>query len=299
MKRIFYAVLVLTLFYVGKPVLAEESRITYNNLPGIVYNQTIDGELKSNNVTLFQVQDRIAYCIEPGVAINEKLYDYYYDWSISNTSDELKERIEKIGYYGYEYPGHQTEYYYIAAQELIWKEVRPDIEVKWTTEKNLGGLVIDVSKEKEEIMRLVDSHSLVPSFSFEEVGGYVGDDIVLTDTNNVLDNYEVSESKYHKITREGNSLRIKLNENVVGEEVITLTRKYYDNAPLLIYSRGNSQKLAALRITMDNTISFKISNKEKPEIVSVPNTGIGFDVSQNVSIIISGFGLVFDENKNN
>ena len=42
------------------------------------------------------MQDRIAYCIEPGVAINEKLYDIHTDWNVTNLSTELKEKIEKI-----------------------------------------------------------------------------------------------------------------------------------------------------------------------------------------------------------
>ena len=32
----------------------------------------------SNTVTQFQLGDRIAYCIEPGVEINEKYYDILY-----------------------------------------------------------------------------------------------------------------------------------------------------------------------------------------------------------------------------
>ena len=210
MKKIVFAVL-LSLFVFTKPVLAEETTITYNKLQGIAYNQKIGNELKSNIVTFFQMKNRIAYCIEPGVEINERYYDIGYDWNVTNLSSELKEEIEKIGYYGYEYPGHNNSYYYIAAQELIWKAVRPDIEVTWTTEKNLGGSIIDISKEKNEIMDLVNNHSLVPSFADQMFIDYTGKEIILKDENNVLDYYEVSDSNNHAIIRDGNVLKIKLN----------------------------------------------------------------------------------------
>ncbi len=293
MKKVIYAFIFLTLFVCVKPVYAEETKITYNKLNGIAYNQKIGDELKSNIVTFFQMQDRVAYCIEPGVAINEKLYDIYTDWNEVNLSNDLKEYIEKIGYYGYEYPGHNTSYYYIAAQELIWKAVRPDIEVTWTTEKNLGGSVIDISKEKNEILSLVKSHSLIPSFSAKTFSDYGGKEIVLTDENNVLDYYEISDSKNHEIIKDGNTLKIKLNEKKVPDEEITLTRKYYDKAPLLIYSRGNSQKLAALRITMDKRSSFTIGNMEEPEeVIEVPNTGVGAGFGNSLFMILSGIGMI-------
>ncbi len=293
MKKFIYAAIFLSLFVLPKPIYAEETKITYNKLQGIAYNQKINGELKSNIVTFFQMKDRIAYCIEPGVAIDEKLYDIYTDWNITNMSDELKEYIEKVGYYGYEYPGHNTNYYYIAAQELIWKAVRPDIDVIWTTEKNLGGAVIDITKEKKEILNLVNNHFLVPSFSSQKIVDFVGKEIILKDENNVLDYYDISTSKNHVIIKEGNTLKIKLNENKVDDEKIIMTRKYYDKAPLLVYSRGDSQKLAALRITMDKEASFTVSNKEEPdEIIEVPNTGVGVDLGESLFMILIGLGMV-------
>ncbi len=293
MKKFVYAVMFLSLFVCIRPVYAEETKITYNKLQGIAYNQKINGELKSNIVTFFQMQDRVAYCIEPGVAINEKLYEIHTDWSVTNLSDELKEYIEKIGYYGYEYPGHNTSYYYIAAQELIWKAVRPDIEVIWTTEKNLGGSVIDISKEKNEILNLVNSHSLMPSFSSKTVTDYVGREIILTDENNVLDYYEISKSNNHEIVKDGNTLKIKLSDEKVPDEEIILTRKYYDKESLLIYSKGNSQKLAALRITMDKSTNFFIGNMEEPEeIIEVPNTGINTGAGSALVMMISGIGMI-------
>ena len=288
MKKVVFAVMFLFLFM--KPAYAAEVNISFMRLNGIYYNQVINGVLDSNHVTSFHLGGRIAYCIEPGAEIKTNTYTET-DWSIVNLSEDVRDYIEKVGYYGYEYPGHQTDRYYIAAQELIWKVVRPDIEVSWTTGINKSGSVIDVSKEKNEIESLVNSHSLVPSFSSSEVSGFLGDEIVLTDENNVLDNYDISLSKYHEITRDGNTLKIKLNGEKVSDETITLVRKHYDNMPLVVYYRRNSQSLAALRISNEKEVSFKISNKEKPieeEVVEVPDTGIGLNIFGSISMILSG-----------
>lgn len=269
----------------------ENTTITYNKLHGIAYNITVNGKFMSNTVTQFQLSDRIAYCIEPGVEINEKYYDIYTDWSAVNMSDELKSKLEKIGYYGYEYPGHQTSRYYIAAQELIWKAVKPDMEVVWTTGENKTGDVIDITEEKNEIMRLVNEHDVVPSFSFKTFKGATGEKIVLEDNNNVLQNFEVSKSNYHDIKIDGNKLEITLNNKKVDNESISLTKKkeYYDNQPLLVYCKGNSQKLASLRITMDDVKSnFTIENYEE---IEVPNTGLGMSSMMICSFIIFAAGV--------
>lgn len=292
MKKIF--TLLLLLFISLTPnfnVRAEEVRIKYNKLHGIAYNMKVNGKYMTNTVTMFQMGDRIAYCIEPGVEITDNYYNTYTDWSVVNFSDEVKALIEKIGYYGYDYPGHQTNYYYIAAQELIWKAVNPNVESTWTTEENYGGKVIDISKEKEEIMSLVKSHDLKPSFSEKLFKGEVGSTITLEDENNVLDDYDIMESENHDIVKEDNKLIIHLNEEVRPLEKISLKRKHYDDAPLLVYSKGNSQKLSALRITYDKDSYFSLLNEEALEIVEVPNTG-SYNFALGIGTLLVGVGLV-------
>lgn len=274
MKKYLYLFLFLSFLFFGS-VRAEEANISYRRLDGIYFNLMIDGNFQSNHVTSFYLNDRIAYCIEPGVEINTHVYDVDTDWERFEFSSELRDYIEKVGYYGYEYPGHSTDRYYIAAQELIWKAIRPDMEVAWTTEINKSGQEIDVSFEKNEIENLVSSHSLLPSFALNGYKGYLGDEIVLEDDNGVLEQYDISESEYHNIIKEGNKITIKLNDKKVPSENIVLSRGHYDTAPLLIYSRGDSQKLAALRITGDKETYFTLENEKLPEeVIEVPDTGI-------------------------
>lgn len=270
MKKIVFLLFVLFLF---SNVSALESNISYHRLEGIYFNLTVDGNILSNHVTSFYLDDRLAYCIEPGLEINTRIYNNT-DWSITSFSDELKKYIELVGYYGYEYPGHNNDNYYIAAQELIWKAINPDLEIVWTTEQDMGGSVIDISSQKEEIERLVEKHLLKPSFLIDNIEGYVGEEIILYDDNNVLQNYELSSSHNHFLEIDNNKLKIKLNSSKVSDEKIILSRKHYDFLPLIVYTYGDSQKLAALRISFDDSISFVLSNKDYPyEDVIVPSTG--------------------------
>lgn len=293
MKKLFTFLLFLSICLTShyNVQALDSAKITYHRLDNIVYNRKIGNNFKTNYVTMFKLNDRIAYCVEPGVEITESYYDIYTDWSKVNFSVELKEYIEKLGYYGYEYPGHQTSRYYIAAQELIWKAVKPETEVVWTTGKNYTGEVIDVSKEKEEILSLVQKHNLKPSFSEKSFKAVVGNKIVLEDENNVLDDYEISSSEYHDVVKEGNTITITLNSEVVPEETLTLTRKHYDDAPLLVYSKANSQTLSALRITTDKETYIKISNEEAPEVVEVPNTSYN-SLSGVFGTLLVGVGII-------
>lgn len=270
MKKIVFLLLVVFAF---DKVLAQEVDISYRRLDGIYFNLTVNDSFLSNHVTSFYFGDRLAYCIEPGVEINTSIYDTA-DWSVTSFSEELKKYIELVGYYGYEYPGHNNDYYYIAAQELIWRAINPNLEIVWTTAKNMDGSVIDVSSQKEEIESMVNKHLLKPSFLIDKVEGYVGEEIILSDTNNVLHNYEFSSSSNHLIEIIDNKLKIKLNSEKVPDETIVLHQKHYDFLPLIVYENGDSQKLAALRISFEDSFSFVLSNKEYPyEEVVVPNTG--------------------------
>ncbi len=249
----------------------KAENITYKKLGNIYYNLTVDGKTQSNHVTAFYLGNRLAYCIEPGKEITTKTYDTYKDWSRSSLSQETRDYIEKIGYYGYEYPGHQTDKYYIATEELIWKAIKP-VDIKWTTGQNNTGNIINVEAEKNAILNLIQENNKKPSFENQIINGEIGETKELEDTNNVLNNYEIKDSKYHQIKIENNKLKITFSKNQVEEE-ITLTKKHYDSNTLLVYVKEGSQQLAALRISVPEESKIKIKSTKTPEeIVKVPST---------------------------
>ncbi|MBQ9011697.1 MAG: thioester domain-containing protein [Bacilli bacterium] len=270
MKKVGVVILGIVLFSILNGSVHAEN-ITYERLNDTYYNLTVDGNTTSNHVTKFYLDGRLAYCIDPGMPINTKTYNSSTSWP-NTLTDEQKQQIEKIGYYGFEYPNHQTDRYYVATQELIWKTIK-NVDITWT---NSSGSVIDLTKEKNEIESLVKKHSVTPSFINETISGVNGEKLEVTDYNNILKNFTLSQTKHHKIKIEDNKLLIQLSESSI-EETVTLTRNNYDQKTLLIYSYPGSQTLASLRLSYQENFSFVIKSSEQPkEIVEVPNTGLEY-----------------------
>jgi len=275
MKKLSLIIMSVCIFLFSLGSVSAEN-ISYKRLQNIYYNLTVDGKTKSNYVTAFILGNRLAYCIEPGKDITTQTYDTYKDWSKTNFSKGTRDYIEKLGYYGYEYPGHQTDRYYIATQELIWKAVNSNTNIYWTTSENGSGQIINIEQEKQNILDLVNSHDIKPSFIDEKITGKVGETVEIEDTNKVLNNYEISDSKNHQVEIKDNKLLITFNNEETDSEELILTKKKYDSKTLLVYIKDVSQKLAALRLSSDETETIEIQNyKEKEpekEIVRVPST---------------------------
>ena len=272
MKKFRVLILGIILFVLSVEEIKAEA-ISYKRLDNIYFNLTVDGRTTSNHVTMFYLDDRLAYCIEPGKDITTKVYNALPNWNETNLSLETQKYIEKIGYYGYEYPNHQTPKYYIATQELIWRAIK-NVDIYFTTQKDGRGDIIDLSAEKREILSLVEKHDVIPSFTNTTIEGKVGETLTVFDDNNVLENFNISESKYHQVVKKDNQLDIAFNKKVKEEE-LTLSRNNYDNLTLLVYHMQDSQKLAALRFSIKEDYKFQLKSVEKPkEIVKVPSTSI-------------------------
>ncbi len=261
----------------------KADNISYKRLDNIYYNLTVDGNRLSNHVTAFYLDNRLAYCIEPGKAIITREYESSSDWSHTDLPSSVTSLLEKIGYYGYEYPNHQTDKYYIATQELIWRAIK-DVDIVWTTMKDGQGDVIDVTLEKNEIMNLVKKHDEGPSFKDKIISGKVSSSLTIEDTNNVLSDYKIVSDNSHDLKIDGNKLIVKFNNAVSKIEEVLLNKNSYDNETLLVYTNGDSQKLASLRFSFNQNVGFKIQSEEEPivpkeptvptEVVKVPSTGI-------------------------
>ena len=200
-----------------------------------------NGSYFSSNQKKYVMDGRVVYCIEPGINIMTREYESL-DLSRSNFSQDVLDAISLIGYYGYDYPGHSTDRYFMATQELIW-EVIGNNEVHFTTGINNTGDYIDIDYEKNEIMSLVNSHYMKPSFDSGSFDVVVGDDLVLIDDNHVLSGYEVlSDNAYI----DGDKLVIK--NILLGSNEIKLKRKKFDNLDSVYYMAYNSQDFMFLRV---------------------------------------------------
>ena len=112
----------------------------------------------------YRVDGETAYCIEPGIPEGNPMYPA--DWNATGLSNDIKERILLIGYYGQTYPGHNTVKYKAAAQGMIWATILGNnTTVKFSTARYGEGTPLDVSAEKAEIERLIAHHYDRPSFN--------------------------------------------------------------------------------------------------------------------------------------
>ena len=80
---------------------------------------TFKGEYSSWYLKDYSFNGRTAYCIEPTIPEGESYNTG--DWSVTNYTNEQKEKALLIAYYGYDYPNHQTREYRAATQALLWE----------------------------------------------------------------------------------------------------------------------------------------------------------------------------------
>ena len=276
MKKILGIILALIpIFSVGNvntvKAAANDSQFTKQVIDGAYYYQKDKdtGKTMTGHANRFYLNGKLSYCIEPLVQITDHTYNSTTDWSVVGLTDEQEDYIEKVGYFGYEYPGHQTDRYYMAAQQLIWEKAR-NVETKYTTERG-GGSEIDLSKEKNEILSLVNNYNSLPSFASKSIEANMGDEVSLTDTNNVLNQFSLEYNGKNKVSVANNKLNIKFSDNFIGEEKIKFVKKNYDNQVNLIYYKASSQTLATLRIS--NPLNFEIKVKSNGGTVEINKKG--------------------------
>jgi len=254
MKKILFTLIILCLFS-GAEAKENDTTLTFNNLYDYYY-EIEGGEIYLSNYTsMFLVNGKIAYCIEPGVGITTSTYDSYTDFSKTNLTNQQINQLELFGYFGYDYPGHNTTKYYLATQELIWEYMK-NVNVRFTTAKNGAGNEINLNTEKNEILKLIDEYN--KKINFEESVFSINLENILEDKNNVLKNYEIVSSELDAKIEDG-KLIFKSSEE--GTKKISLKYKKYDNKTTLVYSKGSSQKLASLSLSNDKVVNIELNFK--------------------------------------
>ena len=234
----------------------NDSEIIKNRYSGLyaVYNG--DDRVHLFYAESYILNDKIAYCIEPGVKINTNIYNSTTDFSLSNLSAEQIKYIQKLGYYGYDYPGHQEKEYYLATQELIWEYVSGN-EVKWVTDLDINAPEYDISNQKNEILDLVNKHEIKPSFNGDTIKAQVGDTITVIDDNKVLENYEIYSSDLENVNINKTELTIQVDDRVKNYN-ITLVKKSYTSEFAILYYQGNNQKLMSVGMLDPNYVSLNV-----------------------------------------
>ena len=270
MKR-KYKILSLVIFSIFTILLTgftdvNAATLVREQVPNVYYARRGGGKpYGTSYVENYTMDGKVVYCIEAGVAITTDSYVGKEGWINSPFSDEINKKIQLIGYYGYDYPGHQTQRFRLATQSLIWETTSGQIIELWT---EIGGYgdYINVDYERNEIIKLVNAHYEKPSFKDETKESTVGQEVIFEDTNGVLSEFEIYSSKNATSTIDGNTLKVV--PNAVGDIVVDLSRKSYTTEPTVLFmgTDGISQKMGYFGLN-------------DPMLVRVTVKAIGGDVS--------------------
>lgn len=193
------------------------------------------------NLNIYKMNGIISYSLELEKDITSNKYNSTSDFSISTLTNEQCNYIKSISYFGYEYKEHNDIKYYMAAQELIWEYIT-DVDVKWS---NAPGNKEDINIEefKETITTLINREKEKKlEFNNEGQAYKVGEEIILEETNNLLNEYEIVSTNESQLTIEDNKLIIKI-ANKIRKEEIEFKRKQYYNHESKLYYYDTSKKL--------------------------------------------------------
>ena len=227
-KLLIYVVFLLTLFFCSTLSVSASSLKEEKVADVFVFRKGGNVPWFSGPFTEYSIDGKTTYCIEPGTHITTKLYEGTEGMVDSPFSDELNEKLQLIGYYGYDYPGHQTVRYRMATQALIWEAVNGQTVEFWT-EMSGAGSIIRVTKERNDILNLVNHHYDAPSFKDQTYTTTLGNTLTIHDDNNILSKFEINNADNTDVKINGNDLQVTPSK--VGTTTIELRQKTYTKEP--------------------------------------------------------------------
>ncbi len=279
MKKILYVLLIMFSFVIGMSASYAETANVNITTSGYYWNRVYNGVSSSYSFNLYDFNGRVAYCIMPGIP--EGTTYNVGDYDNSGLSEDIKDRIMLISYYGYEYPEHSTFLYRSAAQELIWETIIP-ADTAFSTGRYTTGNILNNENEKEEILRLVSNHYTKPAFD----GMTIDSEAKLYeiwDYKGVLSNYDVVSSDNSEAYIKENSLFVKPSE--VGTVTVNLKKKQYTDKNYIVWYGANAQTmLSSGRV---NDVYSSVSFNFKGGVVSIDKID-----SENNSNIPQGEGTL-------
>lgn len=260
MKKLIYLIfLIFGIFNIKIVYASNNVTLTQGFIDNVFYTRRGGGKpYVSLQYKTFTIDNKAVYCIEPGIEIVTNSYISHETLNESPFDDKTNKLIELIGYYGYDYPNHQTLRYRMATQALIWEKTGGQIIEFWTERYGYGDY-IDVTKEKNVIMNLVNNHFNVPSFNNKQFNLILGESIEITDTNKVLENFDIVKNNNLEVKNSNNALYVKPNQ--IGKIALELKKKKYDDEKSIIYIGNNpkTQKMAFFRYSEDVIVNLTIN----------------------------------------
>ena len=266
MKKIIKLVFVLTMvFLVGiKGAKADAVNITQQFVDNVWSFHYRNGSVWTfGNLPYNYANGKLVYCIQPDARISTNIYYKYDDFALSGYSNEEKERMKLITYYGYDYDDHKSLKYYMATQELLWL-LSPDERIKWTTGNTDDTPEIDISREKAEILRLIRLKDAYPTFSGSDYEMETGGELILNDTNRLLGRYIIGTNSDIDVSVE-NDGRLAIRSDTPGEHIIKFSTKRYMDSNTYIYDDFSTRTQTLAHFGNVDSRDFSIKVKVNPK----------------------------------
>lgn len=259
-------------------------------ISGIYMNKVKDGYILYQQARFFRNKqtNEAVYCIEPFATFNE---NGIYQEQIPNLTEQQKERLSLLSYYGYNYPGHEDQKWYAITQLLIWQTAEPSGTYYFTNTLN-GTKTNKFDHEITEIENLIKNHYNKPSFDNQTFYLIHGNSIAIKDNNSYINNYTTTNKD---ITIENNILSI--NNPQPGTHTIILNKKEIYSKKQQYFISNNSQNMLTIGNPIDQTTTINLIVQESNlEITKIDSDTKTNNPSGEASLIGTKFALydVFD-----
>lgn len=215
----------------------------------------IENQYGFDYISHLYVGDKTVFCIEPMqlfIAGNDYVPDSA-KWD--ELSESQRQAIWEINYYGYSYPGHEIENYYVATQIMIWQVVTGN----WYQPYYMDGTTTyDISNEMNEINNLRSTPQGRPSFNNQTIKMGLNTPVTLTDSKGTLSNYSITSGNGVNASVNGNDLTVSItSENY--DKTLTFSRNFGARDVNIIYGSGGYQRVIYLASRRDPSPNFKLN----------------------------------------
>lgn len=267
-------------------------------------NRINENENYSGKLGYIISDDKVIYCLEPFSWIGDS-YEINNDY-FNNIDSEKLRYLEMIANVVEGSVKNRSIHYYMAAQELIWESITGLDTFYWSTDKNLNGSIINIDHFKNEIKGYINDFFKKPSFDSTVVKDNFFKTVVLEDTNNVLNLYEIENNSKNVVWINDNKLYITILSSDLSE--IKLVRKYGSGSPTY-YHNDSKQDLADLTGYVENvsTLNVQANNKYNEDLSiefidkktnELINGNIDFKINENSYSTTNGIYLTNLEDNN-
>ncbi|WP_278728986.1 SpaA isopeptide-forming pilin-related protein [Holdemanella biformis] len=234
----------------------------------------IENQYGFDYISHLYVGDKTVFCIEPMqlfIAGNDYVPDSA-KWD--ELSESQRQAIWEINYYGYSYPGHESENYYVATQIMIWQIVTGN----WYQPYYMDGTTTyDISNEVNEINRLRSTPQGRPSFNNQTIKMGLNTPVTLTDSKGTLSNYSITRGNGVNASVNGNDLTVSItSENY--DKTLTFSRNFGARDVKQDVETGNKTQgdatfkgaIFAIKDTSGNTLETLTTNGSKVKSKKYP-----------------------------